>query len=378
MSLRILAACSPGEVRLAVAEEAGPLPEGLLDYALDRPGAPDGVGDLLIGRIEAVLPAMGGAFVSIGDQSGFLPDRDGATGRTKGEPVAVRIVRSGQGGKGPRLSAGLDDRERTIAAAHGDAPGLVTRGPTALERLAARYPDAPILSDGAVATAALPATLRPRVRLVPCAFDDRMEDAVAQLALPEVELPGGMRASIQPTPALVAIDMDLGAGTAERRPKQTVQFAANRLAIGPLLHQVRLRNLSGAILIDVAGLATRKRAALAPEIEAGLRRDPLQPRLLGFTALGFAEILRPRIHPPLHELLHSAHGLGLAALRHALRHARDGQTRSSPFLRGGIGIIEALRADPAALQAFAHAASVPISLHMDPALPTLSWTLEHD
>ncbi|WP_428375277.1 ribonuclease E/G [Lichenicoccus sp.] len=378
MSLRILASCSPGEIRVAVAEDAGPLPDGLLDYALDRPGAPDGVGDLFIGRIEAALPAMAGAFVRMGDVSAFLPDRDGAAGRADGERVAVRLVRSAQGGKGPRLSAILDDREQALAASHGAAPGLVARGPAALERLAARYPDAPILSDAAAMTHALPAALRARLRLVPRAFDDRIEDAVAQLAVPEVALPGGMRASIRPTPALVAIDMDLGAGTAERRPKQTVQFAANRSAIGPLLHQVRLRNLSGAILVDLAGLAARKRAALAPDIAAALRRDPLQPRLLGFTALGFAEILRPRIHPPLHELLHSPHGVGLAALRHALRQARDRQDRGVATLRGGIGIIAALRGDPAALEAFAHAACVPISLHMDPALSALSWTLAHE
>ncbi len=363
---------------MAVVEDAGPTPGGLLDFALDRPGAPDGVGDLCIGRIEAVLPAMAGAFVRFGELSGFLPDRDGAAGRGEGERIVVRLVRSAQGGKGPRLSAILDEREQALAASHGDAPGLVRRGPTALERLAACYPDAPIVVDSAAASASLSASLRARVQLVPRAFDERTEDEVEQLAAPDVALPGGMRASIQPTPALVAIDMDLGAGTAERRPKQTVLFAANRAAITPLLHQLRLRNLSGGILVDLAGLAARKRAALAPEITEALRRDPLQPRLLGFTELGFAEILRPRIHPPLHELLHSAHGVGLAALRYAVRQVRDRPCRGVPCLRGGIGIIEALRDDPAALQAFAQAASIPISLHMDPALPALSWTLAHE
>ena len=377
MSPRILASCSPGEIRVAVVEDSGTLPAGLLDYALDRPGAPDGVGDLFIGRIEAVLPAMAGAFVRIGDESGFLPDRDGAAGRTDGDRLAVRLVRSGQGGKGPRLSADLGDQEVALAAAHGDAPGLVARGPSALQRLAMQYPDAPILSDGAAATMGLQAAIRARVRPVQQAFDERTEDVVERLAAPDLALPGGMRASIHPTPALVAIDMDLGAGTAERRPKQTVQFAANRAAIGPLLHQVRLRNLSGAILIDLAGLAARKRSALAPDIVAALRRDPLQPSLLGFTALGFAEILRPRIHPPLHELQRSPHGIGLAALRHAVRHARQRRDRAVPSLHGGIAVIAALRDDPAALQEFAQAAGVPISLHMDPALPALSWTLEH-
>ena len=59
MTLRILAACSPGEVRVAVLRDAD-----LLDYAIWRPGAPDGVGDLHRGRVIARVPAMAGAFVA--------------------------------------------------------------------------------------------------------------------------------------------------------------------------------------------------------------------------------------------------------------------------------------------------------------------------
>ena len=321
------------------------------------------------------MPALAGVFVQLGNESGFLPDRDIAeAGAEEGSRIAVRIVRAAQGGKGPRLSARLEEPERSLVVRHGDAPGLVARGPTALQRLATRYPDAPVLADEAAVTAGLPAALRGRVQLVARAFDDDVEDLVERLARPDIDLPGGMRASIQPTAALVAIDMDLAGGTAERRPKQTVQFAANRAAIAPLLHQLRLRNLSGAILIDLAGLAARKRSALAPEINAALLRDPLQPRLLGFTALGFAEILRPRAHPPLHELLHSPHGAALAALRRIARQVihRPG---GAVILRGGIALIEALRADPVALPAFEQSVAVPISLQMDPALPATAWTL---
>ena len=94
MSPRILASCSPGEMRVAVVDDA--LPEhALLDYALHRPGAPDGVGDLFLGRIEAVLPAMGGAFVLAGQDSAFLPDRDGAAGRSEGgSSAAPRAARA--------------------------------------------------------------------------------------------------------------------------------------------------------------------------------------------------------------------------------------------------------------------------------------------
>jgi Ribonuclease G/E len=45
------------------------------------------------------------------------------------------------------------------------------------------------------------------------------------------------------------------------------------------------------------------RVKLQPVLAAALARDPLKPRLLGFSHLGFAEISRPRIRPPLHEML---------------------------------------------------------------------------
>jgi len=97
--------------------------------------------------------------------------------------------------------------------------------------------------------------------------------------------------------------------------KVAVQRDANRAAIPALARQVRLRNLGGAIVIDLAGMPIRRRAALAPDFVAALASDPIMPRFLGFSALGLAEILRPRVHPPLHALLAGPHAAGLVALR---------------------------------------------------------------
>ena len=382
MSARILASCSPGEVRIAVVEASA-----LLDYGLYRPGSPDGVGDLHLGRITAHLPALGGAFVAIGAATGFLPDSDRA--RPSGVPptssppisegalIGVRTTRSAQGGKGPRLTARLTAGEQALLACRGTTQGLVARGPEPLVELAARWPDAPIACDDEALAARLHGTFGDRMRIVPRAFDESLQAAVESLADPTVALPGGMQASIHPTPALIAIDMDGGTTSAERRPKPAVQFAANRAAIPALLHQLRLRNLSGAILLDLAGVAARKRAALAPCIEAALARDPLRPRLLGFTALGLAEILRPRLRPPLHELLHSPAGAACAALRAACDAHGPAATPRAIRIRAGIAVIAALEADPEARAAFARRTAIPISLHMDPALPALTWMIEH-
>ena len=154
-----------------------------------------------------------------------------------------------------------------------------------------------------------------RVALCGVAFDEVIEDAVEALAVPDVELPRGGRLHIQPTPALVAIDVDAGSAVGGRQGKTAAHLGANRAMLPELARQIRLRNLSGAILVDFAGLPSRRRAALGPALAGALADDPVRPRLLGFTALGLAEIVRPRMHPPLHEQLAGPHAAGLAALR---------------------------------------------------------------
>ncbi len=101
-----------------------------MDYAIWRPGAPDGVGDLHRGRVTARVPAMAGAFVAIEGSDGFLPDSAGGASASVGTVLAVRVVRAAQGGKGPRLTALLE-----APIGPGDS-GLVHRGPDAVRRLA--------------------------------------------------------------------------------------------------------------------------------------------------------------------------------------------------------------------------------------------------
>ena len=51
---------------------------------------------------------------------------------------------------------------------------------------------------------------------MPRAFDDAIETEVESLAAPEVMLASGVRVSVHPTPALVAIDVDAGGALAGR------------------------------------------------------------------------------------------------------------------------------------------------------------------
>lgn len=331
---------SPGERRIALIRDGV-----LIEYAIDRPGAPDGLGDAHLGRVVARVSAMAGAFVALHDAEAFLPDTQGAAGLAEGDSVTVRITRAAQGGKGPRVAVCED-------AAPGP-PRLLRRGPTPLDDLMAAFPDEPVLT---------------------APFDEAIETEIDALAEPVAALAAGMRASFSPTAALTAIDLDGAQSTAARTPKAAAQMQANLAAIPGLVRQIVLRNLSGAILVDFAGMPTRKRQTLGPALEAALAVDRLRPRLAGFSHLGFAELTRPRLRPPLHELATSPHGRGLAALRRA-----QAETVAAPArrlaLRASPAIVAALQADTGALATLARQATYPLVLSSDPALRD-TWLIE--
>lgn len=338
---------SPGERRVALLRDGA-----LHAYRLERPARPDGVGDILRGRIAAVMPALAGAFVALPDQeTGFLPQSD-CEGRklpSEGTILTLRITRAAQGGKGPRLSARTPQLPGEM--------GLVSRGPDAALRWAAAYPEARIIADDAAEVARLRGLLGGgRVLLQPAAFDEALEDEVARLAEPEWALDGGGRLIFSPLPALTAVDVD----SCSADPREV-----NARAIPEFARQLRLRDLAGAILLDLAGLSVKQRAALEPELRAACGQDGLT-QLLGIGPLGLFEFRRARVHPPLHEALAGrALTEGLALLRQAAREsaARPGQRLA---LEAPAAILAALEAMPEALAEFTALAGHAILLRPHP------------
>ncbi len=334
---------SPGERRIALIKD-----DTLTEYYIHRPDAPDGLGDIHLARVTAKIPAMAGAFLELCDATAFLPDTNGADTLTSGDLVRVRITRAALAGKGPRVTVCS-----APPGAHIGRIALLARGPTPLEDLQAAYPDEP-------------------VRHAP--FPDDIEADIEALGEPTAILHGGLRATFSPTPALTAIDLDTAQATDAHGPKASGQMAANRAALPSLTRQIALRNLSGAILIDLAGIPSRGRRALTPDLQAALAADRLCPRLAGFSALGFAEITRPRLRPPLHELAASPLGLGLTALRAILREAQAAPARHLA-LRAPPSIIAALQNATLARAALARLATHPLVLRADPTL-SRGWFIE--
>jgi ribonuclease G len=101
------------------------------------------------------------------------------------------------------------------------------------------------------------------------------------------------------------------------------------------------------------------------------------PRLVGFTGLGLAEIVRPRVSPPLAEVMAGPLAEGLAALREAA-----GMVAARParrlVLRARPAVIAALRADGVGLDDFARRAGRAIGLAEARAAAPTAWTVEED
>jgi Ribonuclease G/E len=334
----------------------------LMDYAVWRPGRPDGVGDVQLGRVTARVRALGGIFVALEGSAleGFLPDSEAPAGMSAGAMLMVRVTRAAQEGKGPRLAAcGASEGKR--------------RGPGAVEILARRYDDASVEIDDAAVAARLRAVLGERVRVVGRAFDAEVEDEVAGLAGQFAALPGGGRLRVQPTAALTAIDIDSGGGLAVASGKRAAHHGFNLAMVPELARQIRLRNLSGAILVDLAGLSARQRGALAGPLRAALEGDAVECRLVGFTGLGLAEIVRRRVHPALHEVLSGPHAAMAEALRAAV--AAVGNAASRPVLRVAPDVAEAFAQDSVMRDDVRRSGAHALVVRSDPVLESGRWCL---
>ena len=106
---------------------------------------------------------------------------------------------------------------------------------------------------------------------------------------------------IQPTEALTVIDVNSGKATS-RSDSEEGAMKVNLEAAREAARQIRLRNLSGIIVIDFINLKeeenTRK---LLQEFRYFLAKDPIQTTLVDMTPLGLVEVTRKKVRRPLYE-----------------------------------------------------------------------------
>ncbi|MFN3145596.1 MAG: ribonuclease E/G [Paracoccaceae bacterium] len=126
--------------------------------------------------------------------------------------------------------------------------------------------------------------------------DHGVLEAIAALRHPRLELPADASAMIEPTTALVAVDVNTGADLS-----MAAGLKANIALARALPRALRCRGLGGQITLDLAPMPKGQRQAWEQTLRAAFRRDGVDTVMAGWTPLGHYELQRKRDRLPLSE-----------------------------------------------------------------------------
>lgn len=133
-----------------------------------------------------------------------------------------------------------------------------------------------------------------------------LETAVEQALGKHVWLKSGGYLVIEPTEALTVIDVNTGKYTGKKTQAETI-LKINREAAAEAARQLRLRNLSGIIIVDFIDMeAEEHQLELMSLLERELLKDPVKTVLVDMTQLGLVEITRKKVKRPLAEQVQAA------------------------------------------------------------------------
>lgn len=127
-----------------------------------------------------------------------------------------------------------------------------------------------------------------------------VEDAIREAFRRTVELPSGGYIIIEPTEALVSIDVNTGRYTGKRDPEKTI-LRTNLDAAREIARQLRLRDVGGIIVCDFIDMESRgNQERVLQELRTHLNRDRARTRAFQVSELGLVEMTRQRVRPSLH------------------------------------------------------------------------------
>lgn len=130
-----------------------------------------------------------------------------------------------------------------------------------------------------------------------------VEARLEELTAKKVWLKSGGYLVIEPTEALIAIDVNTGKYESGKEKEETF-YRINREAARMIALHLRARNLSGIILIDFINMKDKKQERSVLEyMRELLKQDPVPARALDMTGLGLMELTRKKIAPSLAEQL---------------------------------------------------------------------------
>ena len=410
MKRDILINASPRETRVAILED-----DQLVELLVDRPEARRMVGDIYLGKVEAVLPGIQAAFVDIGtEKSAFLhasdlvydegdgdedddeeaPDDEAAAQKRRAraeakEPAIQDVLKRGQellvqvskepiSTKGPRVTAQISLagrflvympfasrvgvsrkigdraerqrlREQVQKLLPEDSGGVIVRtvGEDVTEEIISRelasllnawkrinrkthFLRAPALVNRETSLTrglirdlftekvesvvvdskqvyneiqeylkGIAPELADRVKLheepVPVFDKFDVETEIRDLFKRRCDLPSGGYLIIEPTEALVSIDVNSGRYTGKKDPEKT-SLRTNLEAAREVARQLRLRDVGGIIVCDFIDMDTQaNRDKVLQELRTHLGRDRARTKAFAVSDLGLIEMTRQRV-----------------------------------------------------------------------------------
>ncbi|MFL5615706.1 MAG: ribonuclease E/G [Gemmatimonadaceae bacterium] len=412
MKRELLINAAQRETRVAILED-----DELVELLVDRPDARRMVGDIYLGRVDAVLPGIQAAFVDIGtEKSAFLhssdlvfPDDDadrdddddesdddardekdeGRGGKRskappiqdllkRGQDIVVQVSKEPISTKGPRVTAQISlagrflvympfasrvgvsrkigeraERQRLreqmqkllpdnsggiIVRTVGEdvtestferemntlmnqwkrikrkthfvrAPALIHRE-TSLTRSLMRdvfstkveqvtVDSRQVFNEIVEYLKGIAPELIDRVKLyedvVPLFDKANIEHEIRDLFKRRCDLPSGGYLIIEPTEALVSIDVNSGRYTGKKDPEKTI-LKTNLEAAREIARQLRLRDIGGIIVCDFIDMETKaNRDKVLQEIRTHLGRDRARTKAFAVSDLGLVEMTRQRV-----------------------------------------------------------------------------------
>jgi ribonuclease G len=411
MKREILMSTTAEETRVAILED-----EVLVELMVERPDSTRIVGDIYLGKVEAVLPGIQAAFVDIGtEKAAFLhvsdvaseddnggaeeesgeDDENGSKRRTRRYPPIQELVQKGQdllvqvtkepiSTKGPRVTAHIslpgrflvympdsdhvgvsrkiedrEERSRLRALAREILPqgagGIIVRtvgeeltretferelksllqtwkqikrkasrvrAPTVVHReakltkgiirdLFSVKVDSLIIDSKEVYDEVrqyldfIDPSLIERVHLnqdaLPLFDAYEIESEIQEAFQRKVMLPSGGYIIIEPTEALVSIDVNTGRYTGKKDPEKTI-LRTNMDAAKEIARQLRLRDVGGIIVCDFIDMESKQnREKVLQELRTHLARDRARTKAFQVSELGLIEMTRQRVRPSLYQ-----------------------------------------------------------------------------
>ena len=383
----------------------------LTELMFDRPDQDRLVGDIFLGRVEAVLPGIQAAFVDIGEEkAAFLHGSDlgrvhedengeGTRGHahqrqernstaiqnvlTKGQKLLVKVTKEAISTKGPRCTTQISlpgrflvyipdssqvgvsrkidqrkERSRLRAMARevveGGAGGVIVR--TAGEELTQEKLEKEYRElrqrwnaiEKKAGKAEAPSLIRAEAKLISgvirdlftnrfdaVTIDDRtvyeqiveyvrafdpelpgrihyyerrehifdhagIEKEIQRSFRSRVDLPSGGHVIIEPTEALVSIDVNTGRFTGRKKDPEHTILKTNMDAAREIATQLRLRDIGGIIVIDFIDMESQEnRDRVLHELRTHLGRDRARTRTWEVSDLGLIEMTRQRVRPSI-------------------------------------------------------------------------------